>query len=177
MKLQRLTFVLGAVACVAFAVWAGPAMAGSEVPLKGGFDGSTVPSGSPAVERFEVSGKATHLGKFTAVAEADLTGIHFTGDYDPDSGLPIAELPATVTFVAANGDELYADMDLVGGFHPTAQNFPSFTFTCEITGGTGRFDGATGSFSGAGGQTSVPGEDNDLIGGTFEGTISSVGSN
>ena len=130
----------------------------------------------PAIERIEVSGDASHLGMYTAVAEADLTLIEFIG-IDPDTGFPIGKLPFTATFTAANGDELYAVMDLVGVFHPVDQNFPSFTLLGTLAGGTGRFEGATGSFTGAGGQTTVPGEDNDLISGTFEGTISSVGSN
>ena len=150
--------------------------AANEVPFKGNMDGSTVTSGNPAVERYEVSGQASHLGKYTAVVEADLTQIQIIG-FDPDAGLPIATLPLTATFTAANGDELYADIVLVGLFHPVNQNFPAFTFDATITGGTGRHDGATGSFTGEGGQTSVPGPDNDLLSGTFSGTISTVGSN
>jgi hypothetical protein len=81
------------------------------------------------------------------------------------------------TFTAANGDEMYADLILVGPFHPINANFPAFELTGTITGGTGRLDGASGSFTGSGGQTTVPGPDNDLISGMFGGMISTVGSN
>ncbi len=158
---------------------AGSAMARSQVPFKGNFDGSTVPRVDPDLERFEVSGQASHLGRFTAVIEANIDDdLTWTGRIHP-SGLPIMELLATATFTAANGDELNADLVLVGPFNPTptVQNFPFFALSGTITGGTGPFDGATGSFSGSGGQTSVPGPDNDLVNGMFSGTISTVGSN
>jgi hypothetical protein len=142
------------------------------VPFKGNFDGNTVPSGHPAIERIEMSGKASHLGKYTAVVEADMTSYSVIG-WDSDLGLPIISLPTDAEFIAANGDELYADLVLVG---PFGGNFPSFTLSATITGGTGHFDGATGSFTGSGGQTTVEGEDNDLISGSFSGTISTVGS-
>ena len=166
--------VLGVVACVALA--AGSAIAGSQVPFKGKLAGRTVPPTTPGLERIEVSGKATHLGKYTAVIETDLTKIQIIG-FDPTTGLPIATVPGTVTFTAANGDEVNADATLVGLLNPIDGNFPSFMVSATITGGTGRFDGATGSILGSGGQTTVPGEDNDLISATFTGTISSVGSN
>ncbi|UCE74824.1 MAG: hypothetical protein JSV56_03740 [Methanomassiliicoccales archaeon] len=152
--------------------------ADSQVPFKGNLDGSTVPSGNPYVERIEVSGQASHLGKYTAVVEAYMPGGQVIG-VDPETGLYILLLPTTATFTAANGDELYADLVLVGGFDftPTVMNFPSFTLTGTITGGTGRLAGASGTFTGSGGQISVPGPDNDLISGTFSGMISTVGSN
>jgi hypothetical protein len=144
-----------------------------EVPFKGNFDGNTVPSGNPYVERIEMSGQASHLGLYTAVVEAYMPGARVIG-YDSNLGLPIVRLPTTTTFTAANGDELYANLVLIG---PFGGNFPYFALTGTITGGTGRFDGATGSFSGPGAQTDIPGQDNDLISGTFTGSISIVGSN
>ena len=144
-----------------------------EVPFKGNFDGNTVPSGSPTVERIEVSGQANQLGKFNAVIEPAMTGDSVIG-WDSDLSLPIISLPTSATFTVANGDELYADLTLVG---PFGGNFPSYDLTGTITGGTGRFDGASGSFPGAGSQTTVEGEDNDLNSGSFAGTISTVGSN
>ena len=168
MRFDRLTIV--------FAVVVGSAIAGSQVPFKGNMDGATVPPVTPGFERIEVSGRASHLGNYTAVIEADLTKIQFIG-IDPATGFPIATLPFAATFTAANGDKLHADMVLVGVFHPVDQNFPSFTATATITGGTGRFQGASGTFEGSGNQTTVPGEDNDLISGKFAGTISTVGSN
>jgi hypothetical protein len=87
------------------------------------------------------------------------------------SGFPLvlATLSTSTTFTAANGDNGVLNLGI--------GNFPSYDLTGTITGGTGRFDGATGSFSGSGGQTYVPGEDNDLNGGSFTGSISIVGSN
>ena len=167
------TKLLGLVACVALT--AGLAMAKSQVPFKGSFDGRTVPPTTPGLERIEVSGKATHLGKFTAVMETDLTQIQIIG-FDPEAGLPIATLTGTLDFTAANGDVVNSEGSLTGLLNPIDGNFPSFTADLTITGGTGRFEGATGSFTATGGQTTVPGEDNDLVSAKFAGTIKSVGS-
>jgi hypothetical protein len=139
--------------------------------FNGKMKGSTVPPvpEDSGLERYEISGKASHLGKYTAVIEADLTKIAIY-DY---SGYPLvlATLAATVTFTAANGDELYADLVLDGVLNLGAENFPSFTFSATITGGTGDFEDAMGSFSGSGGQTTVEGPDNDLISAKFKGNI------
>jgi len=151
------------------------AMAGSQGPFKGRFNGRTVPPTTPGLERIEVSGNATQLGKYTAVIETDLTQIKVIG-FDPATGFPIATLTGAMTFVAANGDNLNSAGNLVGVFNPFDGNFPSFTVTLTIPGGPGRFDGATGALTATGGQTTVPGEDNDLVSATFVGTISSVGS-
>jgi len=145
-----------------------------QVPFKGNMDGNTVPSGIPYVERIEMSGQATHLGLYTSTVLADMSQATIIG-FHP-SGLPIVTLPLTVTFTAANGDEVHSVAMLVGLYHPYNENFPYFNLYGTITGGTGRFDGASGSYTVTGGQTSVPGPDNDLISGTFVGTISTVGS-
>lgn len=149
---------------------AGSAVAGKPVPFKGNLDGSTVPRVNPALERFEASGHATHLGHYTLVAEADLNLIQIIG-IDPVTLLPIATLPLSAVFTAANGDEVHVDMVMTGLFHPVDLNFPSFTVVGTVIGGTGRFASASGSLTGSGGQTTVPGEDNDLISGEFSGTI------
>jgi hypothetical protein len=148
------------------------------VPFKGNFDGSTVPRVDPDLERYEMSGKASHLGKYTVVVEADLEEIILDwSTYNPSTGTIYATLLTMATFTAANGDELYADLTLEGVFSLVIGNYPSLALTGTITGGTGHFEGATGAFTGSGGQTSVPGDDNDLISGSFSGTISTVGSN
>ena len=93
---------------------AGPVNAsadGKTVPFKGNFDGATVSSENPALERIEMSGKASHLGKYTAVIEADLSMIQIIG-VDPGTGLPIATLPFAATFTAANGD--FVDLPAMG---------------------------------------------------------------
>ena len=151
-----------------------------EVPFKGNFDGGNVPAVDP-LERIVVSGQANQLGKYTAVVDANMAIYEIIGWVPipgvPDPGFPILRLPTTVTFTAANGDKLYADMDLVGMRHMGDMNFPAFTLDATITGGTGRFEGATGSFLGSGGQITMPGDDSDLVIGSFAGMISTVGSN
>ena len=150
----------------------------SQVPFKGNFDGGNVPAVDP-LERIVVSGQANQLGEFTAVVDANMGIYTIVGAVEVAPGVyfPILLLPTTATFTAANGDELYADMDLVGMRHMVDGNFPSFTLDATITGGTGRFEGATGSFLGSGGQITMPGDDTDLVIGSWVGTISTVGSN
>ncbi|MCJ2563832.1 MAG: hypothetical protein LN417_07060, partial [Candidatus Thermoplasmatota archaeon] len=122
--------------------------------------------------------QATQLGKFTAVVDANMDNYTITGAVEVAPGVyfPILLLPTKATFTAANGDKLYADMDLEGMRHMVDLNFPAFTLDATITGGTGRFEGATGSFLGSGGQITMPGEDTDLVIGSFAGTLSTVGS-
>jgi hypothetical protein len=151
-----------------------------QVPFKGNMDGNTVPSGIQYVERIEMSGQASHLGLYTSVVMADMTQGTII-DFHP-SGLPIVALPLSVTFTAANGDELHTVALLIGlyrpyGTEPFNGNFPFFNLYGTIYDGTGRFDGASGSYTVTVGQLYVPGPDNDLISGTFTGSISIVGSN
>ena len=77
-------------------------------------------------------GHATGLGRFTVTWDADIT---FT---NPDN-------PMERTFVAANGDELYAEGRAAGT--PPEDGFQFVTETMTITGGTGRFEFADGSFT------------------------------
>lgn len=65
----------------------------------------------------------------------------------------------TVTFTAASGDELYADID--GAFTTPTKNAGTYTFT----GATGRCEGASGSASF---KATFDGTNAAL---TFEGTI------
>jgi hypothetical protein len=159
-------------------IGAGSPKANSQVPFRGTFDGGNVPAVDP-LERIVVSGQANQLGKFSAVVDANMAVFEIVGwvEVAPDIFFPILLLPTQATFTAANGDELYADMDLVGMRHMVDGNFPSFTLDATITGGTGRFEGATGSFLGSGGQITMPGFDTDLVIGSWAGTISTVGSN
>jgi hypothetical protein len=152
--------------------------ANTQVPFKGPFDGGNVPAEDP-LERVVVSGQANQLGRYTAVIDANMAVYTIIGAVEVAPGVffPILLLPTKVTFTAANGDELYADMDLVGMRHMVDGNFPSFTLDGTITGGTGRFEGATGSYTGGGGQITMPGFDSDLVNGWWAGTISTVGSN
>ncbi len=148
----------------------------SQVPFRGTFDGGNVPAVDP-LERVVVYGQANQLGEYTAVIDANMAIYEILGwvEVAPSVYFPILRLPTKVIFTAANGDELYADMDLVGMRHMVDGNFPTFTLDGTITGGTGRFEGATGSFTGSGGQITMPGDDTDLVIGSWAGTISTVG--
>jgi hypothetical protein len=176
-------FVIVVLIATAFAalplnVGAGSTSANTQVPFKGTFDGGNVPAVDP-LERIVVSGDANQLGEYTAVVDANMAVYDIVGWVEVAPGIyfPILRLPTKATFTAANGDELYADMDLIGMRHMVDGNFPSFTLDATITGGTGRFEGATGSFNGVGGQITMPGNDTDLVVGSWSGTISTVGSN
>lgn len=70
-------------------------------------------------------GEATHLGAFTREAHALLR--------------PDFTFEGTVVFTAANGDQLF--LDLEGAF--TSPTTLAGTYT--VTGGTGRFSGASGT--------------------------------
>jgi hypothetical protein len=130
-----LTLVLATAAPVA-------ARSDTERPFKGtaaGYgmvqpDGScpVLPDGAKLRSVFAATGHATHLGKFEldyyncTPAGPDIEGIE-------------------MTFVAANGDEVFAsfeasDVDEVGPDPMLLE----ITYDFEIIGGTGRFDGATG---------------------------------
>lgn len=95
------------------------------VPFKGNGIGQ-ITGGVPGVSLTGVAtGNATHLGRYTRTETILLgAGGTFTGD---------------VTFTAANGDLLTAD--IAGAF--TSLTTASGTYT--FTGGTGRFEGATGT--------------------------------
>ena len=100
---------------------------GATAPFKGKGAGE-VTNAQPGPLEGEVlltataTGQATHLGEYTRVEHIDLLNGVFTGD---------------VTFTAANGDQLTAD--IAGGF--TSGSTAAGTYT--ITGGTGRFANAT----------------------------------
>jgi hypothetical protein len=70
------------------------------------------------------TGQATHLGQFTRTENLVL---YADGSFE-----------GTLTFIAANGDEL--DADFVGQFTSATTAVATYTFT----GGTGRFAGASG---------------------------------
>jgi hypothetical protein len=183
MKKIFVVFVLVLLIAIVFAALpmnagAGSEKARSQVPFMGNFDGGNVPAVDP-LERVVVSGQANQLGEFNAVIDANMAVYTIVGwvEVAPGVYFPILRLPTKVTFTAANGDELYADMDLVGMRHMVHGNFPAFTLDGTIAGGTGRFEGATGSFTGSGGQITMPGDDSDLVIGSWAGTISTVGSN
>jgi hypothetical protein len=119
------------------------AQSATELPFSGSFTGSsfscfrdgTCPPGTLIITQ-HVTGEATHLGKFTAVAVS-------TGEFPP-TGPPTAT--GTWDFISANGDRLSATS--IGGedqFIPP--NISHVSATATIVGGTGRFANATGTFT------------------------------
>jgi hypothetical protein len=79
------------------------------------------------------TGEATHLGHFTAI-------------YEDVVYIPATTGTGTLTFTAANGDELFTRYE--GGqteFVPP--DLSTLTLVATITGGTGRFAAATGTFT------------------------------
>jgi hypothetical protein len=139
------------------------------VPFKGDFAFS--PTDQPPVDcvgGFSAldnsgAGNTSHMGKSVLVTV--VTGCQFVS--------PFLVVQATGTVTGANGDATFSTGNQV--FDLTAispDNVLPFTFTGDITGGTGRFEGASGSFSGTG-LTDLNTSSGTL---SFQGTMSSVGS-
>jgi hypothetical protein len=130
------------------------AIASKQVPIKGTAAGAVVAvQPGPAGVRLTIhsSGNATHLGHYTRVEELLL---------DPVTGT----FTGTIVFVAANSDELWADV--VGGFISPTTAVGQYAFV----GGTGRFAAASGD---ATFQAESP--DGIQLSVRFVGTLSSVG--
>jgi hypothetical protein len=114
---------------------AGPAAAEKEVPFCGSIETVAISSTFefPFLSASSIgTGKATHLGRFTATWEIQInvTTLTATGTY---------------VFTAANGDTLFTTFEAFG--FPTDDPFVVHIVEAHtITGGTGRFAGATGSF-------------------------------
>ncbi len=104
-----------------------------------------------SVRHLEGGGTASHLGRFTLVADFTLN-------------LATAAASGSVTFTAANGDVLTGTVTgraVVGG------GIAAVTETVTITGGTGRFAGATGTLTALRRVVQATG----VSAGTVEGTI------
>ncbi len=155
------SFALAILCALGLAV---PVSAGEPLPFQGslaGLHASRTPLDPPFVfDVFETAGQATQLGQFDMVIEAVVDFGTF-----PVTGV------GTLTFTAANGDELVANST-----GSSALIVPGLVLITELAvidpdRSTGRFAGATGSFTvkrqadaatGVGGVTS----------GSFAGTIS-----
>ena len=143
---------------------AGPVSAGEQVPFHGSFEGERTEriqlTPTTVQDTWDMAGTATHLGHFELV---EVVVVDF-------GTLPVTGV-GTATFVAANGDMLFAD---VTGYSEPVE--PGVTVLIiesgVITGGTGRFAGASGSYTSERLTSLVT---NETIG-SFEGTISSPGS-
>jgi hypothetical protein len=112
-----------------------------QLPFRGTFTGedrgvlNCPPTCPPTTLRVtgKDTGEATHLGHFTAI-------------YEDVVYIPATTGTGTLTFTAANGDELFTTYE--GGqteFVPP--NLSTLTLVATITGGTGRFAAATGTFT------------------------------
>jgi hypothetical protein len=146
-RTDRTTSILAAL--TAIAALALPASAGEQRPFYGRGTEAVI-AAAPTSEGLAVTatgaGQATHLGRFTRVADVV---IHPDNTFD-----------GTVVFTAANGDRLVAD--LAGGF--TSQTTLAGVYT--FTGGSGRFSDASGT---AGFEGETP--DGIHVSLTFKGSI------
>ena len=136
----------------------GTSAAAQPLPFKGSLEGTQTltPLQPPfGAVNGRADGTATHLGRFTVV-------FPHTVNFATRSGV------GTYTFTAADGDTLTA------AFTGQAQQGPvvSIEEHATITGGTGRFEGATGAFVVQRRFDQATG----WTGGSFEGTVSSVGA-
>ena len=116
------------------------------VPFKMKAIGEYQPYGERCPGAFNVIvdgyGDATHLGEFTVHFD-------FCGVPNPDFTFSYGDpYPSDVTFIADNGDELYATISgtVIPGRTPDHPEFVTSYWQDEffILGGTGRFEGATG---------------------------------
>ena len=114
-------------------------------PFKGHAEG-VISFTSPTTAVTDLTGEATHLGRFTRHESLTIEGPFIFG---------------SIIFTAANGDELYAD---VFGMFVSANDAVGTYF---FDGGTGRFEDATGE---ADFIASTPDFVNLAV--TFEGTLS-----
>jgi len=160
---RRVMYVaLSLMAMAALALTTQPAQADKQVPFRAAFI-----TEFESVVEFPIAhihvigeGKATHLGKATAV----------TTDQAVD--LTTGEASATYTFTAANGDTVVLEMEFETTFLPGGLTFAG---TYTVTEGTGRFAGATGSGTLIG-SAAFTGPSNGVGSFTVTGTISSPGS-
>lgn len=122
---------------------------GHEVPIRGSVvgldpgpdfeDPECLAAG--ATWRFESSGTGhlAHLGK------VDFDLANCTTWYPPPEGDFRLEIAGTMTFNAANGDELVISHHATGVFVPGSATVPWTITEWVVHDGTGRFEGATGS--------------------------------
>jgi hypothetical protein len=129
-----------------------PGLGDEERPFKGHADEvriSAQPVGDVILVTTTGTGQATHLGRFTRQASVV---IHMNGDGSAEG---------TVVFAAANGDQLFADIESGPPVSPMTR-VGTYTFA----GGTGRFSDASGVADFVGVMS-----DGVHIAVTFEGTI------
>jgi hypothetical protein len=170
MPLRRLIFLSSLVLAVAAL---GPAAAlgaanGTDRPLSGTITATATDNLSTGTSAVVGTFLFTHLGKGT---------FHEDATAGPSPGPNRFTYTGTETYVAANGDKLFATVAATGTLTP-----PANTTVETITGGTGRFAGASGTFTtaravvvGSVSTVFVPGVGvilTDTFTGTAEGQIS-----
>ena len=131
------------------------AAADQQVPFKGSLNAVEIDVAQPPtlVVNGAGTGTATHLGRFAAT-------------YHVDVNLGTRGGPASIHFVAADGDEIFAEGS--GQGTPTEDpEVASIVETYNITGGTGRFAAATGSFI----VQRLVNTTTGITSGSFDGTI------
>jgi hypothetical protein len=153
---------LSLIAMTVVALKSQAAQVDKEVPFRAAFttEFESVVTGPIAHISVIGEGKATHLGKATAVTTNQM--VNFA------TGVSTA----TYTFTAANGDTVVLEMQFV-----TIPVLGGVTFegTYTVTEGTGRFAEATGSGTLIG-SAAFTGPSNGVGSFTVAGTISSIGS-
>lgn len=115
------------------------AAGGTNLPLRGTATGTATGNVAPGAGTTEVAGQASLLGAFTASGPFQ---------YVATGGPPVIpyDLTGAVTFVAANGDELFGTVTGTGTIN-TLIGQSDGTNVVTITGGTGRFADASGSLN------------------------------
>ena len=133
-KLVILASLLVAFCVVAPAV-AGAKRGGTDRPVKGTASGNvTVTLGAPLRLKIDLTGVATHFGKYRAHLEADgrIIGGEVVGG-------------GTMTVAAANGDQVTGTFTVTGPL--PSGDVHATTAVLTITGGTGRFADASGTMT------------------------------
>ncbi len=136
--MKRATILLVALALLLTAAAPVAAKGDHERPFKGTAQGYGMVQedlSCPPVDLrsvFTTTGRATHMGKLQ---------LDFYNCTPPGSTVTGIEM----TFVAANGDKVFADY-AAAGLPPVGPDpmLLEITYEFEITGGTGRFEGASG---------------------------------
>ena len=140
---------------------------GTDRPMKGTASGTvTVTLTSPLGITIDLTGKATHLGKYSV--HIDAVGVISGGEVVVDG---------TFTVVAANGDQLTGTATFTAPL--PSGNIHTATAFLTITGGTGRFADASGTITSQNletpicfAQPSCPGLIIDSLEGNLRGRIS-----
>lgn len=120
---------------------------GTDRPMKGGCEMAIevlepLNPPHPMVLALDVRCHLSHLGLTYGGTAREL--IYATAPPTPEGFLPMAIYIERITYIAANGDELWSTYSGSGEIN-LATHWGTFDGWETYTGGTGRFDGATGA--------------------------------